>query len=73
VSATAAKVEPRVMQVPGTTLHHEVRGSGPVLLCIAGGPTDAGTFSDLAGRLACRYTAVTNDPRGHARQEGEDS
>jgi pimeloyl-ACP methyl ester carboxylesterase len=38
-----------------------------VLLCIPGGPTDAGMFSDLAERLANRYTVVCYDPRGHSR------
>src|SRR5437764_284854 len=38
-----------------------------LLLCIAGGPTDAGMFSDLAGRLADRYTVVSYDQRGHSR------
>lgn len=55
------------LEVPGATLYYEVRGSGPVLLCIPGGPTDAGMFSDLAGRLADRYTVVCYDPRGHSR------
>jgi pimeloyl-ACP methyl ester carboxylesterase len=55
------------LKVPGATLYYEVRGSGPVLLCIPGGPTDAGMFSDLAGRLAGRYTIVCYDPRGHSR------
>jgi hypothetical protein len=43
--------ETRTVNVPGATLYVEVRGSGPVLLCITGGPTDAGMYSDLAGRL----------------------
>jgi pimeloyl-ACP methyl ester carboxylesterase len=55
------------LKVPGATLYYEVRGSGPMLLCIPGGPTDAGIFSDLAGRLADSYTVVTYDPRGHSR------
>jgi pimeloyl-ACP methyl ester carboxylesterase len=55
------------LKVPGATLHYEVRGSGPVLLCIPGGPTDAAMFSDLAGRLADRHTVVCYDPRGHSR------
>ena len=53
--------------MPGATLYLEVRGSGPVLLCITGGPTDAGMFTDLAERLADRYTVVTYDQRGHSR------
>src|SRR5919106_862322 len=57
----------RTLKVPGATLYYEVRGSGPVLLCISGGPTDAGMFSDLASRLADRYTVVCYDQRGHSR------
>lgn len=60
-------VEARTLKVPGATLYVEVQGSGPVLLCITGGPTDAGMFTDLAGRLANRYTVVTYDQRGHSR------
>jgi pimeloyl-ACP methyl ester carboxylesterase len=62
-----AQVEARTVGVPGATLYYEVRGSGPVLLCISGGPTDAGMFADLAGRLADRYTVVSYDQRGHSR------
>jgi pimeloyl-ACP methyl ester carboxylesterase len=55
------------VRVPGATLYYEVRGSGPVLLCIPGGPTDAGMFTDLGGRLAGEFTVVAYDPRGHSR------
>ena len=55
------------LKVPGATLYYEVRGTGPVLLAIPGGPTDAGIFTGLAGLLADRYTVVTYDPRGHSR------
>jgi pimeloyl-ACP methyl ester carboxylesterase len=73
MSKQATQVETRTVKVPGATLYVEVRGSGPVLLCITGGPTDAGIFTDLAGRLADRYTVVTYDQRGHSRSplEGE--
>jgi pimeloyl-ACP methyl ester carboxylesterase len=67
MSQQETKVETRTVKVPGATLYVEVRGSGPVLLCIPGGPTDAGVFHDLAERLADRYTVVTYDPRGHSR------
>jgi pimeloyl-ACP methyl ester carboxylesterase len=60
-------MEQRTVTVPGATLYLEIRGSGPVLLCISGGPTDAGLFTDLAGRLADRYTVVSYDQRGHSR------
>jgi pimeloyl-ACP methyl ester carboxylesterase len=55
------------VEVPGASLHVETRGSGPILLTITGGPTDAGVFDDLAGRLADRYTVVAYDQRGHSR------
>jgi pimeloyl-ACP methyl ester carboxylesterase len=67
-----ATLEARTVKVPGATLYVEVRGSGPVLLGISGGPTDAGMFSDLAGRLADRYTVVSYDQRGHSRSALED-
>src|SRR5437867_2768172 len=60
-------IETRMLKVPGATLYIEVRGIGPVLLCITGGPTDAGMFTDLSERLADRYTMVTYDQRGHSR------
>jgi pimeloyl-ACP methyl ester carboxylesterase len=53
--------------VPGATLYYEIRGSGPVLLMIPGGPMDAGGFAPLAERLADRYTVVTYDCRGNSR------
>jgi len=62
-----ATVKASKVRVPGATLYVEVRGSGPVLLCISGGPTDAGVFTDLARRLADRYTVVSYDQRGHSR------
>lgn len=55
------------LKVPGATLYYEVRGSGPLLLAIPGGPVDAGVFTDLANHLADQYTVVTYDPRGHSR------
>lgn len=59
--------ETNTLKVPGATLYYEARGSGPVLLCIPGGPTDAGMFTDLAGRLEGDFTVVGYDPRGHSR------
>ncbi|MFI6688851.1 alpha/beta fold hydrolase [Streptomyces sp. NPDC050485] len=55
------------LKVPGATLRYEVRGTGPVLLLIAGGGGDAGIFEPVADALADRYTVVTYDPRGHSR------
>ncbi|RJT42326.1 alpha/beta fold hydrolase [Mesorhizobium waimense] len=55
------------LKVPGASLYYETRGSGPVLLIIAGGPQDAGVFADVARHLADRYTVVAYDPRGNSR------
>ncbi|CAM5577472.1 alpha/beta hydrolase [Streptomyces xanthochromogenes] len=56
-----------LLKVPGATLRYEVRGTGPVLLLIAGGGGDAGIFEPVAEALADRFTVVTYDPRGHSR------
>lgn len=55
------------LDVPGATLHYEVRGSGPVLLLICGGIYDAAGYAGLADLLAGRYTVVTYDRRGNSR------
>ena len=67
MATTGTQVETRTLQLPGATLYLEVRGSGPVLLCITGGPIDAGAFTDLATQLADRYMVVSYDQRGHSR------
>ncbi len=50
--------------VPGASLYYEIRGSGPVLLMIPGGPADAAAFRRIAEHLASHYTVLTYDPRG---------
>ncbi|WP_433192058.1 alpha/beta fold hydrolase [Nocardia sp. CA-107356] len=55
------------LTVPGATLYYEIRGSGPLLLLIPGGNGDAGTFDQIAERLADRYTVVSYDRRGFSR------
>jgi pimeloyl-ACP methyl ester carboxylesterase len=52
------------LKVPGANIYYEVRGSGPVLLMMPGGPADAGAFRRIAGYLESDYTVVTYDPRG---------
>jgi pimeloyl-ACP methyl ester carboxylesterase len=61
------------LKVPGASIYYEVRGSGPVLLMMPGGPADAGAFRNIGGYLASNYTVVTYDPRGlsHSPLEGE--
>src|SRR5713226_173912 len=58
----AAKTE--TLKVPGASIYYEVRGSGPVLLMMPGGPADAGAFRRIAEYLEPYYTVVTYDPRG---------
>src|ERR671932_719517 len=42
MSTKAAKQkQEKTLTVPGATLYYEMRGSGPLLLCISGGPTAA--------------------------------
>jgi pimeloyl-ACP methyl ester carboxylesterase len=36
--------ETKTLNVPGASLYYEVRGSGPVLLMMPGGPADAASF-----------------------------
>lgn len=51
----------------GTDLYHEVRGSGPTVLFIAGATGDAGHFARVAARLADEFTTVVYDRRGNSR------
>jgi pimeloyl-ACP methyl ester carboxylesterase len=66
-------VETDTLRVPGAELYYEVRGSGPALLMIPGGPMDAGGFTAIAERLADEYTVVTYDCRGNSRSRLEGS
>jgi pimeloyl-ACP methyl ester carboxylesterase len=61
------------LPVPGASLYYEVRGSGPVLLMIPGGPMDADGFRQIAERLADSYTVVTYDCRGNSRSPMQSS
>ena len=56
-----------LLEVNGTQLYHEVRGSGPPVLFIPGGTGDAGQFERLAELLADEFTVVTYDRRGNSR------
>lgn len=67
VKKMAADIEGKRLTAPGADIHYEVRGSGPVVLCIPGGPADARAFDKLAAELAPDYTVVTYDPRGLSR------
>lgn len=56
-----------------TTLYHEVRGTGPALLLIAGGGGDAGLWEHIVPALANEFTVVTYDRRGCSRSPRPDA
>ena len=60
----SATVKTQNLKVAGATIYYELRGSGPVLLMMPGGPADAGAFRRIAEDLQSDYTVVTYDPRG---------
>ena len=60
-----------VLRANGTTLHVEVRGSGPALLIIHGGGEDAEVWRAVAERLE-DHTVVTYDRRGTLRSGRDD-
>jgi pimeloyl-ACP methyl ester carboxylesterase len=66
-------VTTHTLRAPGATLQYEVRGAGPVLLLIPGGPMDAGGFASVASLLTDQYTVVTYDPRGLSRSTHHDT
>jgi pimeloyl-ACP methyl ester carboxylesterase len=55
------------LDVPGASLYFERRGSGPMLLSIAGGNGDAVAFEPLARALSEHYQVVSYDRRGFSR------
>jgi pimeloyl-ACP methyl ester carboxylesterase len=54
------------LDVPGATLHFEIRGDGP-LVALVGSPMDADAFAPLADLLAADHMVLTTDPRGIGR------
>ena len=64
--AMTAAFKKEMLKVPGANLYYEVRGSGPVLLMMPGGPADATTFRKIENELARSYTVVTYDPRNYS-------
>ena len=62
-------IKTATLDVPGARLYYEVRGAGPVLLFMPGGPADATTFRQIEDDLAAKYTVVTYDPRGLSHSE----
>jgi pimeloyl-ACP methyl ester carboxylesterase len=65
----APTVRSRALQLPDASVYHEIRGTGPVLLMMPGGPATSSIFQGIADHLAPHYTVVTYDPRGLGRSE----
>ena len=55
------------IKVPGARLFYKVRGSGPWLLLLGGGASDADGLDRIASCLAADYTVITHDRRGLSR------
>jgi len=64
-------IKTTTLKVPGADLYYEVRGAGPVLVMMPGGPADAWVFRNIASLMATDYTVVTYDPRGLSRSKLE--
>ncbi|GAA4223809.1 pimeloyl-ACP methyl ester carboxylesterase [Streptosporangium album] len=48
----------------GTSLHYELRGEGPLLVCQPGGPARPASYLDTLGGLERHRTLLLLDPRG---------
>jgi pimeloyl-ACP methyl ester carboxylesterase len=60
------------LEVNGTKIYHEVRGSGPSVLFIAGATGDGGHFERVAEILSDEFTVVTYDRRANSRSPRPD-
>ena len=64
---TSTEVRAGTVQANGAEFYHEIRGTGPPVLCISGATGDAGHFARLAELLADEFTVVCYDRRGNSR------
>jgi pimeloyl-ACP methyl ester carboxylesterase len=55
------------LNVPGSHVYYEVRGSGPPVVLIHGGNLDAGMWDDDVAVLSPRFRVVTYDVRPYGR------
>jgi pimeloyl-ACP methyl ester carboxylesterase len=57
----------KLFEVNGARIYHEIRGSGPSVLFIAGATGDGGHFERVAELLSDEFTVVTYDRRANSR------
>jgi pimeloyl-ACP methyl ester carboxylesterase len=62
----------RTVEVTGGLLWYRAQGTGPALILMGGGPSNADTLEPLAARLADDFTVVTYDRRGYSRSHTSD-
>jgi pimeloyl-ACP methyl ester carboxylesterase len=62
----------RLLEVNGARIYHEVRGSGPSVLFIAGATGDGGHFQRVAELLSDEFTVITYDRRANSRSPRPD-
>src|SRR5829696_5129935 len=62
-----------LLEVNGAKIYHEVRGSGPSVLFIAGATGDGGHFERVVELLSDEFTVVTYDRRANSRSPRPDS
>ena len=62
----------RILEVNGARIYHEVHGSGPSVLFIAGATGDGGHFERVAELLSDEFTVVTYDRRANSRSPRPD-
>jgi pimeloyl-ACP methyl ester carboxylesterase len=60
------------LEINGVKIYHEVRGSGPSVLFIAGATGDSGHFERVAEILSDEFTVVTYDRRANSRSSRPD-
>src|SRR5918998_6785823 len=61
-----------LIEVNGAKIYHEVRGSGPSVLFIAGATGDGDHFRRVAETLSDEFTVVTYDRRANSRSPRPD-
>ena len=61
-----------LLKANGTKIYHELRGSGPTVLFVAGATGDGGHFGRVAEILSDEFTVVTYDRRANSRSPRPD-